>query len=279
MPDPPRLLLQGASRPLVLCADRSRPNLLTCSGVVVFFLGLVAAAGPSARPSPDRHTTLSGYSAKDGATKRVYVGMKRCRMCHTKQYESFQESAKANAWDALRPGYGTQVKRKAGLDPRTDYTEDPQCLRCHALGFGEEGGYVVPDPTDADAQRMAAARQGVACESCHGPGSEYVKVMRSILIDDRKYRPEEVRAAGRRIVTAQICRSCHNDEARCMTSAEGEDLGLRQASDTQIDAMDRTGYHERFELTHRAKDDGQGRLQATAESKEGETEALADEHE
>lgn len=182
-----------------------------------------------------------------------FVGMKKCRMCHTDQYDSLRATAKANAWDALKPGYGVEVKTRAGLDGKHDYTTDHRCLRCHSVGYGLPGGYVIPDPENPQSARYAKAREGVACESCHGPGSGFIQVMRDVIRNERTYRVEEVRAAGRRVVTAATCRSCHNESAICMhlVNRQGRPTGF--ANRIQIDIDDRRGYHAEFPLRHREK--------------------------
>ena len=181
----------------------------------------------------------------------LFVGMKKCRMCHTNQYDSLRATAKANAWDALKPGYGVEIKTRAGLDGKHDYTTDERCLRCDSVGYGLPGGYVIPDPTDPQSARYAKAREGVACESCHGPGSGFIPVMRDIIRNDRTYRVEEVLAAGRRTVTEATCRSCHNESAICMhlIDRQGRQTGFENRIEIDID--DRRGYHARFPLRHR----------------------------
>jgi len=191
---------------------------------------------------------VTGHAPRAGRPSE-YVGTKRCRMCHDEPYASLRESPKANAWEALKPGTFAAVKRQAGLDLSKDYTEDEACLRCHATGFGSPGGYKAPAPGDAQASRDAEERQGVGCESCHGPGSEFVEVMGQIARERRRYRFEEVRAAGRRIVGPDDCRGCHNDQARCMIAADGS--RLHRTTRQQIEALDRTGFHEKIELEYR----------------------------
>ena len=181
----------------------------------------------------------------------LFVGMKKCRMCHTNQYDSLRATAKADAWDALKPGYGVEVKTRAGLDGKHDYTTDERCLRCHSVGFGQPGGYVIPDPTDPQSARYAKAREGVACESCHGPGSGFIQVMRDIIHNDRTYRVEEVLAAGRRVVTEATCRSCHNESAICMHLIDRPGRRTGFSHMIKIDIDDRRGYHAKFPLRHR----------------------------
>ena len=199
-------------------------------------------------------TRGSDTAVGDNREVYEYVGTKKCRMCHTPQYESWSASPKARSWEALKPGNSDDVKKRAGLDVHHDYTTEHQCLRCHSVGFGRPGGYVVPAPTDAKGQRMAAQREGTGCESCHGPGSGYIQVMRNILRNHRQYDPSEVRAAGRQAVTRATCQSCHNSDAICMTGATTGSQGTVDDAWLHVDVGDRHGFHERFPLEFRKAD-------------------------
>ncbi|MEE9295812.1 MAG: cytochrome c family protein [Phycisphaerae bacterium] len=208
---------------------------------------LGCAAGLAQEPSND--SVPSTAAAFEQRSEYEYVGTKRCRMCHTAWYKSWLRSSKSRAFEALKPGVGVMVKRKAGLDVSVDYTTDPRCLRCHTVGFGKPGGYSVPDLADGRALRRAAVREGVGCESCHGPGSGFVVVMQEIILTQRAYRREEVLAAGRRIVTREVCLSCHNSRAICMIPQEGQG-DSHQVYEFKVDLSDTRGFHEHFPLKY-----------------------------
>ncbi|MCB1125309.1 MAG: cytochrome C554, partial [Verrucomicrobiae bacterium] len=57
---------------------------------------------------------------------------------------------------------GYEIAREAGIegDPGTS----PQCLECHTTGHGQPG---------TDFLESFDPRDGVQCEACHGPGSDY----------------------------------------------------------------------------------------------------------
>ena len=174
-----------------------------------------------------------------------YVGVKKCKMCHIAWYDAMMDTAKADAFDALKPGRRRAEKTRAGLDPEKDYTADSQCLKCHSVGFGEPGGYAVPAPGDKRAARRARRLEGVACESCHGPGERFVKVMQDILRSERPYDQSELRAAGLRAVGPEVCSGCHTGSAPCHEGKlEGDPLSLAKE-----------GFHEHIAFKYRGSKD------------------------
>lgn len=146
-----------------------------------------------------------------------YVGTRTCRMCHDRWYRSLEKSPKGDSWRVLQPGVQVEVKERAGLSASADFRRDARCLECHTVGYEMSGGYQIPSADDQRAQRKAADREGVGCESCHGPGGGFVEVMRDILRSKRTYRPSELHAAGLRVVRLDHCRSCHNQDAPCVS--------------------------------------------------------------
>lgn len=145
----------------------------------------------------------------DGPT---YVGSKSCKMCHIPHYKSWEKTKMGRALDILKPNAYSDKKVAAGLDPSKDYTTDSTCLKCHTVGFGQPGGYEVPDPSDKKAVRRAKRLAHVGCESCHGPGSEYVVLHKEIMMESRPYKSEEMYAAGMFKIGPEVCTKCHNAE-------------------------------------------------------------------
>lgn len=68
----------------------------------------------------------------------TYVGVEKCKPCHRPEFETWSQSAHAEA------------TKNAKAAPNFE----PQCLSCHAT---------TPD----------GVLEGVQCEACHGPGSKY----------------------------------------------------------------------------------------------------------
>lgn len=72
------------------------------------------------------------------AVTAKYMGVALCKMCHFKQYQSWNKTDHAKAFQILRARERTSMR----------------CIPCHATGMSDK----LP---------------GVQCEACHGPGSEY----------------------------------------------------------------------------------------------------------
>ncbi|HVP89642.1 MAG TPA: multiheme c-type cytochrome [Terriglobales bacterium] len=93
-----------------------------------------------------------------------YVGAQKCQICHRtetqgRQFPIWEASAHAKSFEALGTPAAAELAKQSGLT--TPAAESPACLACHA-------------PLAAKAPDLKA--EGVGCEACHGPGSEYRKL-------------------------------------------------------------------------------------------------------
>ncbi len=226
------------------------------------FVILVVTSGAAIVGAADRHTSVprDGVVIHRADATAKYVGTKKCRMCHGDHYRSWLSSphgplggergsavpgrtvAPHGAWNLLKPGVDAEAKRRAGLGVEVDYTTDGRCLTCHAVGFGQRGGYAVPGEGDNRSERRANARQGVGCEMCHGPGGDYTVVMSDIKRERRMYEVDELHAAGLNSGTVAVCASCHQADAPCLGSDQRHTL----------DVGDRLQFHDKFPLEFRS---------------------------
>jgi len=181
--------------------------------------------------------SLSIISAK-GAT---YIGVKKCKSCHFKQWNSWRKTNMAKAFDSLKPGVKSAEKTKLKFDPNKDYTKDATCLGCHTSGFGIPGGYIVLADGDAEAKEQAADNAGVTCEGCHGPGSKSVEIQEDIKENKRPYTFAELQAVGFHKAGVRSCTSCHN------ASDPGKEPGYHFAYEEKR----KEGQHENIELKYR----------------------------
>jgi peroxiredoxin len=80
-----------------------------------------------------------------------YSGSEVCGVCHESEHDTWLITQHAGAYDTLvRHGADT----------------DAECVSCHVVGFGAEGGF--------DMSTRAAALEDVGCESCHGRGGPHL---------------------------------------------------------------------------------------------------------
>lgn len=103
----------------------------------------------------------------------TYMGTAGCSACHQTYEESWKKTRHATAFDSLV---------NAGK------SNDPECIVCHSVGFGEKGGFFTLETTPELAN--------VQCEECHGLDREHVEDF------SRPMRP----------VTEKVCLKCHTGE-------------------------------------------------------------------
>lgn len=118
-------------------------------------------------------TVVTGNSGLTGK----YVGSATCSLCHSRRHQSWSETLHAKALETLE---------RIGQDTNAD------CLGCHTVGYGEDGGFVDRATTNDLA--------GVGCEACHGPGRDHVEN-----VGDESKRPTVS-------LSADVCGRCHQDE-------------------------------------------------------------------
>jgi len=166
------------------------------------------------------------------AGEHAYVGSKKCKMCHIREWNSWSGTKMAKTFDLLKPGAAAEAKTKAGLDAGKDYTTDANCLACHTTGYGKPGGF-----TDIAATPDLA---GVGCEMCHGAGGTYTQ-SEHMSLKNKEYKKADVVAAGLvgEITQAQ-CTGCHNQNSPFVGDDYVFDFAARKTQ----------GTHEKFPLKY-----------------------------
>ncbi len=157
-----------------------------------------------------------------------YVGSNTCKKCHFKQHRYWKKTKKAHAIDTLRPTTEADdkvlfdKKKAAKLDPAKDYSKDAKCLQCHTTGYGKPGGFPDDGSADEDAQKNLGQ---VGCESCHGPGSLYVKHKTDAIAKDKdaKFTFEKMAPLGLVHPDKDTCATCHSGKGPT-TPAEAFDF-------------------------------------------------------
>jgi hypothetical protein len=166
------------------------------------------------------------------AGDHAYVGAKKCKTCHLKEWKSWSTTTMAQTFEVLKPGERSEEKVAAGLDPDKDYTTDPSCLKCHTTGFGEDGGFVDIATTPDLA--------GVGCEMCHGAGKDYIATG-AMTLKNKEYKLADLLPLGlvAKVSEAQ-CVGCHNSESPFV----GDDFVF------DFEANKDLGTHDKFPLKY-----------------------------
>ncbi len=136
-------------------------------------------------------------------SKFKYVGSKTCMPCHMTPksgaaYKIWQGNAHSKAFATLATPAAKEIAQKKGI---ADPQKDEKCMKCHDTAFGVAAAQLAPSFKPGE---------GVGCEVCHGPGSEYkaMQVMKDI--DTGKIKGETV---GLLKPDEKSCLKCHNSES------------------------------------------------------------------
>lgn len=103
-----------------------------------------------------RRKKLHSVQALPGHEKAAYAGDAQCFVCHQAEYQVWQKSKHAGAYDAL----AKVAKHPSGRQ------FDGECIICHTVGYDFKTGYLN--------EKATANLKNVQCESCHGPASLHV---------------------------------------------------------------------------------------------------------
>ena len=130
--------------------------------------------------------------------------MKKCRTCHKKelignQQAVWEKSPHAKAYEALKTPKAAELAKQRGISGPPH--QAAECLKCHVTAYGKPA-------TAFDKGQALAEADGVQCESCHGPGSEYRK--KKTMADHAKSIAAGLWEPGK---DEKICTGCHNAES------------------------------------------------------------------
>ena len=104
----------------------------------------------------------------------TYIGNDDCAVCHNKIFKHWEETRHASAYETL---------------VKAEHEYDPECIGCHVIGLNYFTGFETIESTPK-------LKEGVGCESCHGPGSNHKETQ------SKDYGKADV----------EICEICHEDE-------------------------------------------------------------------
>ena len=157
--------------------------------------------------------SIFAYSPSDTAATHSYVGVKTCAMCHksAKQGDQFgiwQKSMHSKAYETLKTEKADKIAKEKGFS--TPAVETPECLKCHTSGSNVPAEFK---------EAKFSIEDGVQCETCHGPGSDYksLKVMKDkeLAIKNGLEMHDNIE---------EFCKSCHNPGSPTFTEFNFKDM-------------------------------------------------------
>src|SRR4030042_733905 len=124
------------------------------------------------------------------------VGAQKCQICHKtekqgQQYALWEATNHAKSFTAWPPPEAAKACQALGVEKPAD---DPRCLKCHA-------------PLAEKAPELKA--EGVSCEVCHGPGSEYKKL--AVMKDKAEATKNGLILYGSPDAIKAHCLKCHEN--------------------------------------------------------------------
>jgi hypothetical protein len=133
-----------------------------------------------------------------------YVGEKYCAMCHKaeklgNQPAVWEKTLHANAYKTLLTDSAKELAKAKGID---NPAESKECLECHTLGQ-------TVDPSLFDTK--FDIKDGVQCETCHGPGSAYKSM--TIMKDKAKAIENGLTDFKDQATIEAFCKNCHNEKS------------------------------------------------------------------
>ena len=142
-----------------------------------------------------------------------YVGARGCKNCHKKeligdQYGKWLDGKHAKAFETLKSQKALDIAKERNLPVPPHESAD--CVKCHATSHGLEPAQIKKKPL--------VVKDGIQCESCHGPGSLYKK--KKTMSDRDKslaaglWEPEK---------DEKICTACHNADSPTWDDVAGFD--------------------------------------------------------
>jgi len=165
---------------------------------------LLCVSSPAAHSAEPAGATLPAHK---------YVGVAKCKSCHKKdligdQYGEWEDGDHAKAYEALDSHKARKIAEDKGLTTAPQETDE--CLECHVTGHGL--------PAAAFDKKPIPVKEGVSCESCHGPGKDYRK--KKIMSDHDQAIAKGLWEPGE---DEKICTACHNDRSPTWDPKDGFD--------------------------------------------------------
>jgi hypothetical protein len=134
-----------------------------------------------------------------------YVGTKMCGICHRTEKQGsqlviWQKTKHAEAYKTLMTEKANETAKKKGI--KKPAVEAPECLECHTFGKIVDAKLL---------EKSFDIKDGVQCETCHGPGSVYKSI--TTMKDKEKAIKAGLTAFKDDAAIEKFCRTCHNEKS------------------------------------------------------------------
>jgi len=162
-------------------------------------------------------TLLCPVCWADGEKKQpVYLGARVCGECHDgpemgHQHSKWLLSKHARAYASLSKPEAKLIAKWSGIPQEPQ--KAPMCLGCHATAHDAE-------PWEMD--DTFTIEDGVQCEKCHGPGSEYAE--REVMLDAKA-----AMRAGLQMPSLRDCLGCHKERGSHTQVLKRPPLDIKKA--------------------------------------------------
>ncbi len=122
---------------------------------------------------------------------QTYIGVDRCAPCHFERMMQWEEDKHSKTFEILTE----------------KYQKDPQCLDCHATGYGMPTGFKDLKSTPDLANN--------GCENCHGPGSKHEEIAKPFAKIEvlTPAQEKQVRDSIWLLYPGAVCVTCHTQKA------------------------------------------------------------------
>jgi len=145
-----------------------------------------------------------GAKEEKAAPQFTYLGAAKCKMCHSTeksgaQYKIWESKRHSKAFETLKTAEADSIAKAQGL--KVCAAEAPECLSCHVTAYGQ--------PAEVRGEKLAFD-EGVGCEACHGPGSDYYKMTAMKKLFAGEIEPASV---GLVVPDEKLCKTCHNEKS------------------------------------------------------------------
>lgn len=149
---------------------------------------------------------LTSVVSLAGEPTHDYVGVQVCAMCHRtpkngEQFQKWQASKHSQAYKTLLTPAAQKIAEAKGI--KGSPADAKECLQCHETAYDAPASQLGPRFNKED---------GVQCETCHGPGKDYMKM--NIMKNEKEAVANGLTLLSVKDGSAEkFCVTCHNKKS------------------------------------------------------------------